>query len=238
MAVLALDTSSGIAVSILDLSPSGSLTELAAERLNEGRKHAELLTPLIQAAFESAGVTPKDVTHVVVGTGPAPFTGLRAGLVTARTFAFARNIPIFGVSSLDAIAQSAVAKFGLGPSQRVVALADARRKEVYWASYTPGDQGLHPITSPDVASPAALVADGILPVSEEESGTFVVSAGKIDAVNVAGIFVADDESYPHPTVLADLAFERHARGEILPTEPLYLRRPDVQVPGPSKKALS
>lgn len=237
MAVLALDTSSGIAVSILDLSPSGTLTELATERRDEGRKHAELLTPLIELAFAAAGVTPQDVTHVVVGTGPAPFTGLRAGLVTARTFAFARNVPIFGVSSLDAIAQSAAGRLGLGHGQRVVALADARRKEVYWATYVVGEQGLQPETPPDVASPTALVTAGDLSVSDSVTDTIVVSAGQIGVVQEAGIFVADDESYTHPTVLAEIAFERHRNGETLPTEPLYLRRPDVQVPGPLKKAL-
>jgi tRNA threonylcarbamoyl adenosine modification protein YeaZ len=68
-------------------------------------------------------------TQVVVGMGPGPFTGLRVGLSFAQTFALAREIPVIGVCSLDAIAIS---------QESYTVAIDARRKEIYWARYQKG----------------------------------------------------------------------------------------------------
>jgi tRNA threonylcarbamoyl adenosine modification protein YeaZ len=68
-------------------------------------------------------------TQVVVGMGPGPFTGLRVGVSFAQTFALARQIPVVGVCSLDAIA--------INQGSYTVAI-DARRKEIYWARYENG----------------------------------------------------------------------------------------------------
>jgi tRNA threonylcarbamoyl adenosine modification protein YeaZ len=67
--------------------------------------------------------------QVVVGMGPGPFTGLRVGIAFARTFALAREIPVIGICSLDAI--------DIESSNYTVAI-DARRKEIYWARYESG----------------------------------------------------------------------------------------------------
>jgi tRNA threonylcarbamoyladenosine biosynthesis protein TsaB len=79
--------------------------------------------------------------QVVVGMGPGPFTGLRAGITFAHTFALAREIPIIGVCSLDAIV--------VDKDEYTVAI-DARRKEIYWASYKGGVR----VTGPAVDKPA------------------------------------------------------------------------------------
>jgi tRNA threonylcarbamoyl adenosine modification protein YeaZ len=72
-----------------------------------------------------------DVDEVVVGMGPGPFTGLRVGIAFAQSFALAREIPVRGVCSLDAIAaQIQEADF--------IITVDARRKEIYWARYVGG----------------------------------------------------------------------------------------------------
>jgi tRNA threonylcarbamoyl adenosine modification protein YeaZ len=67
--------------------------------------------------------------QVVVGMGPGPFTGLRVGIAFARTFALAREIPVIGICSLDAI--------DIESAHYTVAI-DARRKEIYWARYESG----------------------------------------------------------------------------------------------------
>jgi tRNA threonylcarbamoyl adenosine modification protein YeaZ len=72
-----------------------------------------------------------DVDEVVVGMGPGPFTGLRVGIAFAQSFALAREIPVRGVCSLDAIAAQVTEK-------DFIITVDARRKEVYWAHYTNG----------------------------------------------------------------------------------------------------
>ena len=128
MTELCIDTSGATAVSIVR---DGQV--IGASRNESGRHHAESITPCVLEALEDAGL-PADASHagldaVCVGTGPAPFTGLRAGLVSARVFAKAAGIPVYGVCSLDAIARLALDH--LSPDTHVYALTDARRKELY-----------------------------------------------------------------------------------------------------------
>ena len=132
MTELCIDTSGATAVSIVR---DGQV--IGASRNESGHHHAESITPCVLEALEDAGLPP-DVSRagldaVCVGTGPAPFTGLRAGLVSARVFAKAAGIPVYGVCSLDAIARLALDH--LSPDTHVYALTDARRKELYWGHF-------------------------------------------------------------------------------------------------------
>ena len=88
--------------------------------------HGPSLPALVQEALAVS-----DVDEVVVGMGPGPFTGLRVGIAFAQSFALAREIPVRGVCSLDAIAAQVTEK-------DFIITVDARRKEVYWARYTDG----------------------------------------------------------------------------------------------------
>ena len=82
------------------------------------------------------------IDQVIVGMGPGPFTGLRTGIIFAKTFAFARGLTLQGVCSLDAIAH------GIDLPEYVVA-TDARRKELYWARYVNSERVGQPVvTSP------------------------------------------------------------------------------------------
>jgi tRNA threonylcarbamoyl adenosine modification protein YeaZ len=100
--------------------------------------HGPSLPALVQEALAVS-----DVDEVVVGMGPGPFTGLRVGIAFAQSFALARQIPVRGVCSLDAIAtQIQEADF--------IVTVDARRKEVYWARYTNGVR----VSEPAVNFPA------------------------------------------------------------------------------------
>ena len=119
--------------------------EVLFERFHEGATdHGRALSELVNAALS----TQPNIDQVVVGMGPGPFTGLRVGITFARTFALARQIPVSGVCSLDAIA--------LDQSDYIVA-TDARRKEIYWARYAGGMR----VDGPHVSKPAE-VADHIL----------------------------------------------------------------------------
>ena len=99
--------------------------------------HGNAVADLVKQAL-TAGVNPD---RVVVGMGPGPFTGLRVGIAFARAFAAARNIPVIGVCSLDAIV--------VDQDEYTVAI-DARRKEIYWATYKSGKR----IEGPAVNFPA------------------------------------------------------------------------------------
>lgn len=101
-------------------------SELLGEEFSEGATdHGRAVADLVDKAL-ALGIAPD---RVVVGMGPGPFTGLRVGIAFARTFALAREIPLVGVCSLDAIR--------VDQSEYTVAI-DARRKEIYWAKYRDG----------------------------------------------------------------------------------------------------
>jgi len=115
----------------------------------DAMRHGELLAPAITAVLDEAWVSRLDLTAVAVGVGPGPFTGLRVGLVTARTLALALGLPVHGVCTLDVLAAQAAAGGHVdGP---FVVATDARRKEVYWAAY---DEGGRCLEGPYVARPA------------------------------------------------------------------------------------
>ena len=108
------------------------------ESFHEGAtEHGFAITELVMKTLE---ICPKP-DQVVVGMGPGPFTGLRVGITFAHSFALAREIPVIGVCSLDAI--------DIKESEYTVAI-DARRKEIYWAKYKDGLR----ISGPAVSKPA------------------------------------------------------------------------------------
>ncbi len=116
--LLSLDTSHGASVALLD-----DFTVLGVAASDNPRRHTESLTPLISEVLTGANVEIGDLTGIAVGTGPAPFTGLRVGLVTARTLAFARGIPAYGVSALAGVARGVFDSEDLG---EVTVVTDAR----------------------------------------------------------------------------------------------------------------
>lgn len=175
-------------------------------------RHGELLAPGIAQVLADAGIGPHSLTKIAVGVGPGPFTGLRVGVVTARTMALALDLPIVGVCTLDALA-AAVAYDGhpFGVAN------DARRKEVYWASY---DADARRRTAPTVGLPQDIGFDGRV-------------AGRGPVLYPDIFRSATPPEYPSAAELARLAVSGGA--ELLPAEPLYLRRPDVAPQVPRKR---
>ena len=231
MPILALDTSSAVAVALL----ADDGTVLASRSDSEQRHHAELLAPMVQHVLADAGVDRTDLTAVVAGTGPAPFTGLRVGLVTARTMALALDVPAWGVPSVDALAASAART--VAPGSHVLVVTDARRREVYWAAYRvdgPGAAVL--VAGPDIAAPAALVEQG------RAAGATLVGRGVLlhhEALGLPGEPSHDPALLdPDPAELGRIALQRHAAGRPQPTTPLYLRRPDAEPSVARKRVLT
>ncbi|MBX9246998.1 tRNA (adenosine(37)-N6)-threonylcarbamoyltransferase complex dimerization subunit type 1 TsaB [Actinotalea ferrariae] len=228
MPLLALDTSADIAVAVVD----DAGTVLAERRVAEQRRHAELLAPLVVEALAAADVDRRALTGVVAGTGPAPFTGLRAGLVTARSLAFALGVPVHGVCSLDALAVQAYAA-GAPADAEVVVVTDARRREVYTARYRLGADDVDVVDPPAVMRPEDLTPrDGTPPAVVVGPG-LRVHADRLALTPPDGAPVVDAVD---AGVLARLAVVRLGQGRSLPTEPLYLRRPDVMPAAARKRA--
>ena len=188
---------------------------VAEARSDERMRHGERLAPLIDRVMTEAGIGRRDLTAIAVGTGPGPFTGLRVGLVTARTLGLVLAIPVHGVCTLDAIALEAAAQTG-GVSGFVVA-TDARRKEVYLATY---DGHGARLSGPVVDHPAALATR--LPVAGQGGELY-------------------PDAFPHrigPELPSAGWLARGAvdeRFELTAAEPRYLRRPDAVAPGAPKR---
>ncbi|MFG2038223.1 tRNA (adenosine(37)-N6)-threonylcarbamoyltransferase complex dimerization subunit type 1 TsaB [Dactylosporangium sp. NPDC048998] len=216
MLVMVVDTATAAVTAALARVGDDEVTLLAERVTIDARGAGELLAPQIAAVLAEGGVAAGDLTAVVAGLGPGPFTGLRAGLVTATAMGHALSVPVYGVCTLDAI--------GLRLSGRALVATDARRKEIYWAVYRDGQR----LAGPDVARPAAVALDGI----ERAAGD-----GALKYADVLGLPV-EGPSYPSALALTELAAERvraKAPGETL--TPLYLRRPDAVLPGERKPAL-
>ncbi|WP_314768041.1 tRNA (adenosine(37)-N6)-threonylcarbamoyltransferase complex dimerization subunit type 1 TsaB [Actinomyces bouchesdurhonensis] len=224
MREIALDTQAATVVAIID---EGRVVGRA--RNDSGRRHAESITPLVRAALENAGLPPTlanaGIDRVLVGTGPAPFTGLRAGLVSARVLARVADVPAYGVCSLDVIARQGLDV--LAPETRVYAIADARRRELYWGSYVAAGPN-------DVTLEGRLeVGDVSTLLSAMHSAPGLVVAGAPIPVHSSSALARADlgpQVELDPAVMSRLVATRlaHGQGDRLRTDPLYLRRPDIQ----------
>jgi len=220
--LLAFDTSSAAVTAAVH---NGTLV-VAAKTVVDPLRHGELLAPAIEAVLRDARIIPAQITEIAVGVGPGPFTGLRVGLVTARTMGSVLGVPVHGVCSLDIVAAAVTEQ------QPFLVATDARRREVYWARYAaPGDAGgdaVVRLSGPEVAAPAAVAAAvpdiGQLPV-----------AGRGAVVYADAFPRAVPPEYPSAADLARLVAVGGA--PLLPADPLYLRRPDVARPGPRKPVL-
>ena len=152
---LCIDTSAGTTVAVLQGGETRSEIHF-----DENMKHAERIGDAIAQAIAGAEIKPGRITNVVVGRGPAPFTGLRIGIAAAVMFAEGVGAKLWGVTSLDAIARASFdARAAQGTSDLpLLVTADARRSEVYWALYSGLSKLGAPIMieGPGVLKPAAL----------------------------------------------------------------------------------
>ena len=215
MLVLAFDTATP-AVTVAVGTPD---RVLASQTTVDARRQGELLAVSIGKVLAEAGVAASDLDAIVSGAGPGPYTGLRVGLVTARVLGSALGVRAYGVCTLDVIAAGTASA---AAGREFLVATDARRREVYWARYSPAGQRL---SGPGVAAPATLPAD--LPAAGEGALVYEgLLGGPIPP------------RYPSAGTAVLLCAERLAAGDSLPpAEPLYLRRPDARVPGPPKSVL-
>lgn len=221
MLLLALDTATA-AVTVA----AHDGTHVVAERsVVNIRRHAEILTPTINDVMTQAGRAPRELTAVAVGVGPGPFTGLRVGLATAVTLGLALDIPVYGVCSLDAIAEG-IRRTG-GPDRFAVA-TDARRKEVYWAGYVvEGDRIRRQHGLPRVDKPADLPPE-VLAGPVAGAGPRLYPEHFAVGLDVEQVSAAD---------LATFAVRELGAGSgLLPVQPLYLRQPDA-TPATAQKSV-
>jgi tRNA threonylcarbamoyladenosine biosynthesis protein TsaB len=138
MLTLALDTSTPLAG--VALGDGG--TTLAESLLPVRATHSETVLPEIDRLLRASGTRPSDLECVVVGSGPGSFTGVRIAASLAKGLCFARRVPLHAWSSLAAMAA------GTGATGELVCLIDARRGQVYAATYDCGREDLVELTPP------------------------------------------------------------------------------------------
>lgn len=258
---LVIDTSYGSTVGVMGGDP---VVE------TNSRTHVERLQIDIAAAMDAApghSMGPGDIHDIVVGTGPAPFTGLRAGIVTAKALAYATGARLTGQDVLEPLARwmnirQARERDGdeRADTARFCTLAvnDARRRQLYFRLYegSPDDTArCVPLCDMDIADPDDIVrringiTRGLRSGSPDRAAPIrvhVLGRGSSryerawHAMNGCG--EVRDESIMQLEdgigVFAACAASHRAAGETCPAGPLYLRRPDVSVPNPLKHVLN
>ena len=148
--ILAIDTSAGTSVALIENG------EVRAEiTVADNMRHAEVIGETIAKILATTNTKPHQINTVVAGRGPAPFTGLRVGIAAATMFAAGAGAKLFGICSLDAIAFNELSN---GENHPLLVTADARRKELYWATYEGLDKDGVPVRTqgPAVNKPADL----------------------------------------------------------------------------------
>lgn len=235
----------------------------------DSRTHVERLQGNIARAVSEAGLKPADLDEIIVGVGPAPFTGLRAGIVAAKALAFATGARLVGRNVLEPQAQwnlirrSKAGTLGDSKMLHVLTLAvnDARRKQLYFELCpSPLDRGgvevadapSAPLIAMDIDYPASIVErvnHAVHAYRQAVEGDVVVDvigrgaakyADVLSGIASVGDIVDEsvlDQGAQGLDIFAADAVVAAARNPGAPVEPLYLRRPDAEVPAPLKHVL-
>ncbi|MDW3177350.1 MAG: tRNA (adenosine(37)-N6)-threonylcarbamoyltransferase complex dimerization subunit type 1 TsaB [Acidimicrobiia bacterium] len=192
------------------------------------RRHAENLTPQIEFVCRQAGVALTDIAVVAVDIGPGLFTGLRVGITAAMAVAHGLGVPMIGVSSLD------LGAFAAAQSRRLIMPCyDARRGEVFTASYRAVPGGVQRVAEPSVSTPDELAAE-LLAVSEDVLllGDGAQRYHEIFKAMGHVEFAGTSLDYPSARSLVELAHPKAMREEFVQPheiEPLYIRLPDAEI---------
>ena len=190
---------------------------------NTGLTHSQTLLKMAQDLIASCGYTPQDVQAVAVAAGPGSFTGVRIGVAAAKGYAWGREIPCCGVSTLEAMALSLGAWEGY-----VVGAMDARRNQVYTATFR-AEKGVLTRLTDDRAISLEDLAEDLKNISEP---IFLVGDGSILCYNtlkeqVSGLILPPEHRMHQRASGVALAAEATlARGEACDgaaLQPNYLR---------------
>lgn len=243
--VLGLDTATQATAVALRLA-DGSTTQARDDpRLGEHPGHATRLLEMASELLAQAGVGWREIDRIAVGVGPGGFTGLRVGIATARGLAQSLSAELVGVSSLQALAHAALLGEEAGGADSILAVIDARRGEVFAATYErpAGHDSSEVGATIELIAPSARAPDdlpSVITQSQEGDGGRVrrwlaVGDGALrytDAVRAAGVHAAAADSPLHrvsAAAICELGVHvkpAASREEVVPD---YRRRPDAEL---------
>jgi len=181
---------------------------IAERSSSDTRAHAEVIGTFIKEALAEAGVPAADLHGVAIGMGPGPFTGLRVGIAAGKAFALGSGKPAVRVISHDAVAY--------GSTEPILVITDARRREVYWSTFSGSDEVGLPVRTggPAICAPADLAT--VVPDFDRYR--------RVDVAEVSGGAVG---------MLAEMMYFNGRT--FAPDEALYLREPDATIPDALKR---
>lgn len=212
--IIAFETSSDTA-SVSLMKTDGSIQTRASTGVTT---HSQTILPMIQELLAEAKLTIADCDAIAFGCGPGSFTGVRTACGVAQGLAFGADLPLIPVVSLLAMAESCRAYHR---ATDVLAILDARMKEVYWAQYRYDETGTwQTVIAPRITPPEAVMPNG----QPEACGNGLVAYA--DALAALPVIVRHTDIIPDSTAVALLAEAAYRRGETIAAQdasPLYLR---------------
>ncbi|WP_372748242.1 tRNA (adenosine(37)-N6)-threonylcarbamoyltransferase complex dimerization subunit type 1 TsaB [Litorivivens sp.] len=185
------------------------------------RSHTQAVLPLVDAILSEANMSLPSLNAIAFGCGPGSFTGLRVCASVVQGLAFAADLPCLPVSSLAALAHTAITQHQIGEGQRILVCVDARMDEVYWCAYRVVDGFPQALGNEQLSSPEAVLLEGDfhrvgsgwqyaerLPVFAEGADIHLLPRATSVAALGAQLWLADG------AVPSDRALPRYLRDEV------------------------
>ena len=206
--------------------------KVVAYKEDDGRRHASMLAPLIAELLEERQLKVTDCDAVAVSMGPGSYTGLRVGVSSAKGLCFGAGLPLVGVTSTEVLVHQAL-EGGFLPRgcKYIVPMIDARRMEVYTATYSAAGELTGSICAKvvDGESFSGLLAEGPVLFIGDGAGKCAEMINSANASFVQTCPKAESMLVPGCKLLADKQFE-----DVAYFEPFYLKQ---FVPTVSKKKI-
>ncbi len=229
MLTLAFDTS-GFAGSVAVLDGSRPLEEIVLEA---DRGSARTLAPAIDQALKRAGIEPVQIKLVATTVGPGSFTGLRVGVTTAKTFAYAVGAEVLGIGTLEAIALGVPPELLVGRPREIHAVLNAQRRELFVGRFRFTGADI-PVCQPyELPTLTRIEPDKIITADEWLArlaiGTLVTGGGvaKLEERLPAGVLAVPlSDRQPRASVVGRLAWRDYQAGrrdDLWKLAPVYLR---------------
>lgn len=188
------------------------------------RDHTKKILPMVDEVLKEAGLTLAELDALAFGRGPGSFTGVRIGIGIAQGLAFGADLPMIGVSTLEAMAQGTYRKHGVS---HVACAIDARMSEVYWGRFSRQEDGTWTQTDAECVTPPQVAADN----SQADEQTWFTAGTGWDAYSeqLSQVKFATEKSdilFPDAEDIVQLAKFELANGNTVEAEdasPVYLR---------------
>ena len=157
MKLLALDCST-TACSVALLDDSGGEVVVSEKLEMAARQHTQRALLMVESILHEQGLNLSQLDGIAFGRGPGSFTGIRICVSVVQGLAYGADLPVLGISTLEAQAKQLSEQQAEG-SYRILSTLDARMEEVYWATYQVDDGKLQPLQQESLSSPELVTVD-------------------------------------------------------------------------------